>query len=115
MLGSAASEILQLELHEAHRSLGWLQVTAAELRRCAMPLPASTADASAAASTSGCCQLSLTCPMQALLSSQVPAGSALAKLRQQELDTLQGKGKEPSFEPMLWDRVYQVSRQVWQS
>lgn len=59
--------------------------------------------------------LSLTCPMQALLPSQVPSGSALAKLRQQELDTLQGKGKGPSFEPKLWDRVYQVSQQVWQS
>ena len=53
--------------------------------------------------------------MQALLPSQVPSGSAVAKLRQEELDTLQGKGRGPSFEPEVWDRVYQVSHQVWQS
>lgn len=53
--------------------------------------------------------------MQALLPSQVPSGSVLAQLRQQELATLQGTDKGPTFEPKLWDRVYQVSHQVWQS
>eukprot|EP00891_Asterochloris_glomerata_P003597 jgi/Astpho2/3597/Aster-x0171 len=38
---------------------------------------------------------------QALLPSQVPSGSVLAQLRQQELATLQGTDKGPTFEPKL--------------
>ena len=100
--------------HSCH--LGWLQVmmlSCGAARCLCRPAPQMHQRLPQAMAAVGA--LSLTCPMQALLPSQVPSGSALAKLRQQELDTLQGKGKEPSFEPKLWDRVYQVSHQVWQS
>ena len=46
--------------------------------------------------------------LQALLPSQLPAGSALADLKKRELGVLQGKDKGKQFVPEVWDRVYQV-------